>query len=323
MESITKNRQTPETLRAMIARAYGDTQVPSGDGWFSELGEGWFNVAYRIRLRDGSQKVLKIAPPSDVEVMTYERGAMSIELAAIKLIQERSSVPVPAVDYADQSHDLCDADWFFMEYIDAINFGVDRDSMSAEERETYGKALGAANRELNEIRGAAFGPLAGPGDPSWRAVFTGILEDVLGDGERRQVDLGIGYDTVRASIAANAHHLDEVTEPRFVGWDLWDKNVMVRDGAIAAILDHERALYGDHLMEAGFVGHVLPDFGNPTTFMQGYGQTDLTPGQLQRRRLYALHLVLIMVIEGTYRGFTDPDHLAWTRTQLTEILAQL
>lgn len=67
MESITKNRQPMQTLRASVARAYGTDQVPTGgEDWVSELGHGWFNVAYRIRLRDGSDVVLKIAPPPAV-----------------------------------------------------------------------------------------------------------------------------------------------------------------------------------------------------------------------------------------------------------------
>src|ERR1043165_8753179 len=124
MESITKNRQSPDTLRAMIAKAYGPEQVPAGDDFAEELGHGWFNVAYKLRLRDASSVVLKIAPPPRVEVMTYERGAMATELAALRLIREHTKVPVPTVDFADQSHELCDADYFFMTYIDADNLGV-------------------------------------------------------------------------------------------------------------------------------------------------------------------------------------------------------
>ena len=55
MESVTKNRQSPATLRAMVERAYGAGQVPIGDGWVDELGHGWFNVAYRIRRRRTSR----------------------------------------------------------------------------------------------------------------------------------------------------------------------------------------------------------------------------------------------------------------------------
>jgi aminoglycoside phosphotransferase (APT) family kinase protein len=321
MESLTKNRQSTATLRAMIERAYGPGQVPDGDDFAVELGHGWFNVAYRIRLRDGASVVLKIAPPSDVEVMTYERGAMATELAALALIRERTIVPVPAVDFADRGHELCDADWFFMPYIDAENFGIVRSALAPAEAGALDEALGAATRELNAIRGTAFGPLGGPGVASWRAHFTTMVEDVLRDGERRDVDLGWDYDTVRAVFAEHAACLDEVTEPRYVEWDLWDSNVMVRAGKIVSIIDHERAYYGDPLIEAGFVATQLPAFGDPTAFLRGYGKTELTAGEQQRRRLYCLHLVLIMVIETVYRGHTDSRQYDWARGQLTETMA--
>ncbi|MFI6874615.1 phosphotransferase family protein [Streptomyces sp. NPDC050400] len=323
MESITKNRQSTAVLRAMIERAYGAGQVPAGDGWASELGHGWFNVAYRIRLRDGADVVLKIAPPPHVEVMTYERGAMSIELATLDLLRTRTSVPVPAVDFADRSHDLCDADYFFMPYIDADNLGIVAETLPAAERNAYMEQLGAANREINSLRGDGFGPLAGPRDPSWRRVFTGIVEDVLVDGERRGVDIGWDYDTVRSVVAAHADSLDEVTEPRLVEWDLWDSNVMVRDGKIACIIDHERAFYGDPLIEAGFTGTQIAAFGDPAPFMRGYGQAELTETQQVRRRLYCLHLMLIMVIETVYRGHTDTKQYDWARPHLDEAMALL
>lgn len=65
--------------------------------------------------------VLKIAPPPGVEGMTYERGAMSIESNTLELIRTHTSVPVPDVHLADRSHEVCDADYPFMPYIDADN----------------------------------------------------------------------------------------------------------------------------------------------------------------------------------------------------------
>lgn len=323
MESITKNRQSPDRLRAMVERAYGADQVPTGEGWVSELGHGWFNVAYRIRLRDGAEVVLKIAPAPQVEVMTYERGAMAIELATLELLRTHTSVPVPVVDFADQSRELCDAAYFFMPYVDADNLGIIAEMLPAAERDACMEQVGAANREINSLRGAAFGPLAGPGDPSWRRVFTGMVEDALGDGERRGVDIGWSYDTVRAVVAEHAGSLDEVTEPRLVEWDLWNSNVMVRDGKVVCIIDHERAFYGDPLIEAGFTGTQLAAFGDPTAFMRGYGHGELTPTQQVRRGLYGLYLMLIMVIETVYRGHTDTRQYDWARPNLAEAMAVL
>ncbi|MEV5683483.1 MULTISPECIES: phosphotransferase family protein [unclassified Streptomyces] len=323
MESITKNRQSTAVLRLMIERAYGADRVPTGDGWSSELGHGWFNVAYRIRLRDGAEVVLKIAPPAGVEVMAYENGAMSIELATLELLRTRTSVPVPTVDFADRSRELCDADYFFMPFIDADNLGIIADTLPRAEREAYMEQLGALNREINLLRGETFGPLAGPGDPSWRRVFTGMVEDVLVNGERRGVDLGWDYGLVRATVAQHADSLDEVTEPRLVEWDLWDSNVMVRDGEIVCIIDHERAFYGDPLIEAGFTGSQMAAFGDASPFIRGYGHGELTGAQQVRRRLYCLYLVLVMAIETVYRGHTDTEQYDWARLRIDEAMSLL
>lgn len=321
MESITKNRQPAAVLREMVARGYGAGQVPDGEDWVSELGHGWFNVAYRIRLRDGSEVVLKIAPPASVEILAYERGAMATELAALRLIRERTSVPVPEVHFADQAHDLCDADYFFMAFIDADNLGIIGDTLPAASRDAYHEAVGAANRELNSIRGPAFGPLTGPGDRSWRAVFAGMAEAVLADGERRQVELGWDYEVVRAVFDQNVSCLDEVTEPKFVEWDLWDNNVMVRDGAIVSIIDHERAFYGDPLIEGGFIPATLPAFGESAAFMRGYGHGEFTAAERARLRLYCLYLSLIMLIETFYRRYTDTSQRDFARERLADSMA--
>lgn len=77
-------------------------------------------------------------------------------------------------------------------------------------------------------------------------------------------------------VAQNASCLDEVVDLRFVEWDLWASNVMVRDGVIASIIDHERAFYGDPLIEGGFAATQLPAFGDSTAFMRGYRHGELT-----------------------------------------------
>src|SRR5262245_41873815 len=157
MESITKNRQPVQVLRDMVARAYGEARVPDGDGWLEEFGHGWFNVAYLIRLRDGQQVVLKIAPPAGIDVMTYERDMMRTEVHALELIRTQTTVPVPAVHYYDRSLELCDAEYFFMEYVDADNLGIIAGQLPPREYDRYTERLGAANRQLNQIKGDHFG----------------------------------------------------------------------------------------------------------------------------------------------------------------------
>jgi len=323
MESITKNRQSLDTLRAMVARAYGPGAVPGGDDFAEELAHGWFNVAYAITLAGGRRVVLKIAPPAGVRVMTYEHDMMRIELAALELIRENTSVPVPEVHFADTSGDVIDADWFFMEFIDGENLGIESQEgrLTDAQRADYARHLGQLNRELNHTVGPWFGALAGPGFPTWREAFCSMIEDVLRDGEALGVDLNHDYAAIREVITREAEALDAISEPRFIEWDLWDSNVMIRDGRIVAIIDHERAFYGDPLMEACFTALDLPAFGDATAFASGYGLGELDEDARRRRRLYTLYLVLIMVIETRYRGHTDPGQYDWARERLHEILA--
>lgn len=324
MESHTKNRQPDSVLRALITRAFGPDQVPHGDGFAQEITEGWFNVAYRIRLRDGQQVVLKIAPPADVPVLSREVGMMRSELEAMRLVSERTAAPVPKILHADLTHEVVDADLFFMEFIDADNFGFSADAglLDAEVVAAGNRELGALNHEINSVIGDHFGPLTGKGFPTWREAFTAMIEDVLADGRRAGVDLGWSDEEILAVLERHAASLDEVVVPRLVEVDLWAKNSMIQDGRIVAILDHERALWGDPLMEAGLTGLDLPAFGDPTDFMEGFGLERLTEAETIRRRLYSLHLALVMVVETKYRG-TEKELYGFGREQLDMLMTKL
>ena len=324
MESHTKNRQSDSVLRTLIARAFGSSQVPDGNGFAEEITEGWFNVIYRIRLRDGEQVVLKVAPPADVPVLSREVGMMRSELEAMRLVSERTTVPVPRVLHADLTHEIVDADLFFMEFIDADNFGFSADAglLEAEVVAAGNRELGALNREINSITGEHFGPLTGEGRATWRGAFTAMIQDVLADGRRVGVDLGWADEEVLAVLERHATSLNEVVVPRLVEVDLWAKNSMIEDGRIVAILDHERALWGDPLMEAGLTGLDLPAFGDPTDFIEGFKLGELSEPEATRRRLYSLYLALLMVVETKYRG-TEKELYGFGREQLDTLMTKL
>jgi aminoglycoside phosphotransferase (APT) family kinase protein len=98
--------------------------------------------------------------------------------------------------------------------------------------------------------------------------------------------------------------LDEVQTPCLVHWDAWDLNFFVRDGQVAGIIDFERALWADPLMEAQF---RMPFFGaGITPSLRGYGKTSFSFSEEQRNHLYALHLALVMNTECFYRNY-DTD----------------
>src|SRR5688572_2686931 len=117
MESSTKNTKTRAQIAAMAARAFGGMALEDGEAAVHDLKDGWFNAAYRIRLADGREVILKIAPPPGADVMQYERQIMASEVACMRLVRQNPAIPVPEIYFYDAAHDLCDSDYFFMEQL--------------------------------------------------------------------------------------------------------------------------------------------------------------------------------------------------------------
>lgn len=111
MESKTKNTKTREQIESMARRAFDGLVLAAGDDAVRELKEGWFNAAYAVRLADGREVILKIAPPQSAEVMQYEQNIMATEVAAMRLVRQNPAIPVPAIYFFDDARELCDADY--------------------------------------------------------------------------------------------------------------------------------------------------------------------------------------------------------------------
>ncbi|MFH8249357.1 phosphotransferase family protein [Microbacterium sp. B2969] len=325
MDSRTKNRQPAAVIEAMIAAAYGDSEVPARADSIAELERGWFNAVYAVRLRSARRVVLKIGPSPRTPVLTYERRMLSNELAALDVIARSTDVPVPAVEFADTSGAVIDAPWFFMTRIEGENLGalLDGGAVPEPEAEALLREIGATNRALNAIEGPAFGYLTGPAFPTWREAFSAMIADLLADADGARVDLGLSGERIQGVVAAHAGSLDAVRRPRLVEWDLWPGNAIVDGGRITGIVDHERALWGDPLMEAGFLGSAVPIYPGGGAFLRGYGDAGFGVDASTRRLLYSLHLVLIMIIEPAFRGLQDVGQAPWSRGRLAAIVERL
>jgi aminoglycoside phosphotransferase (APT) family kinase protein len=136
-----------------------------------------------------------------------------------------------------------------------------------------------------------------------------------------KVSLPLPYEQLFQRLETAFDALDEVDTPRLVHWDLWDGNVFVdpATGQVSGLIDFERALWGDPLMEANFVF-----WQSSAAFLEGYGTPMLdTPAKQTRRLLYNLYLWLIMVIECYYREYENDNQEKWARGQLERDLERL
>jgi fructosamine-3-kinase len=127
---------------------------------------------------------------------------------------------------------------------------------------------------------------------------------------------------IAAAVDAQRDVLAAVTTPSLVHFDLWDGNVLVADGHLTGLVDGERHLWGDPLVD--FVSPALFQdiFATPDhPYVRGYQQVRpllMDEGVRIRVRLYRLYLYLLMIVEGPSRGLdADTDRVAFLCDLLT------
>ncbi len=320
MESASKAVASTEVLREVVRQHFGEGLALQAS---EELREGYFNAAYRLELSDGLKCVLKIAPLAGVRILTYEQNILKTEVEMMELARARTEVPVPRIYSCDTTHRLIGSDYYVMEYLNGTPLHKLRADLSAADSAAVDCEIGQLVRQLNAIEGTVFGY---PGQErlrasTWRETFATMLRTVLDDGVAIQAVIPRPYAELYESAARHFAVLDEITVARFVHWDMWDGNIFVdpETRCVTGVIDFERALWGDPLMEANFGG-----LKEDQAWLDGYGRHMLaTPASVQRRHLYNLYLFLIMVVEAYYRDYVEAPITLWARGRLNDTLESL
>ncbi|WP_440962117.1 phosphotransferase family protein [Paenibacillus nitricinens] len=313
MESFTKTKLTTEQQSDLVGATFGSHVSIQRS---TELTGGYFNAAYDLLLSDGRDMILKIAPSAEADTLSYEHDIMSVEVAAMRLMKSNGTVPVPEVYAYDNSKEMISSEFFFMEKIVGQPYNEIKEELSSQQRMSIEEELGRYSRLINEIPGERFGlfsastPVKGT---SWRETFKHLIMNLLEDAHRLKVEMPIPLESVEAEIKIRLHVMDAVVKPRLIHWDLWDGNVFVREGRIVALIDWERALWGDPLME-----YYFRYIENSEHFCRGYGDSFDSPNECARKKLYDLYIDLIYFIECYSRKYDSQGHLKWAHDNLLE-----
>jgi len=309
MESLSKNKLSDDQINILTKHAFGKVTME-----IIENNIGEFSALYMIKIAD-KEIVLKVAPKDTVKVLRYERNTMQKEIEALKLVKKNTNVPVPEVLFYDSTKALCDSEYFFMEKVNGTNYDLLSSECSTEQNNNIMFQVGKLNRQINNINNSKFGCLVQSGNQNenWKTIFNNLVSDILNDSKDLEIELPVSYDDIEKIIKSFSYVCEEVQTPRLIHWDLWRGNVLVHDGKITGIIDFERALYADYLME-----HLFRFSSKENNeFYKGYGvdALSLDINSQIRLRLYDLYLALIYVIEYYYRKY-DQSHYEWRARSL-------
>lgn len=302
MKSLTKNHQPTAVIEKMVEHCFTPCKITM----YKELTEGYFNVAYEVTLSDSRHVILKIAPATDTRVMTYEKNIMYSEVKTMCMAKS-ADLPVPEVLGYDGSCTICPSPYFFMNKLDGESLNSIKETLSSAQVTCVHQEVGRLCRQINEIVCPCFGY------PSqfefqgmeWYPVFRKMLYAGIEDARQGNVNLKIDTGLLLETLEREQELFNEVTTPRLVHWDCWDGNIFVKDGKVSGIIDWERALWADPLMEVGFRTYA-PDMD----FISGY-EIVLTKNQKRRALWYDIYLMILVSLECQYRQYETMDMYDW------------
>jgi aminoglycoside phosphotransferase (APT) family kinase protein len=254
-----------------------------------------FNTCYHIRIENPDvEAILRIAPPEDKPLFSYERSMMMAEPHIYSLIRG-TGVPMPEILVVDASGTASPRSFMFVKFINSVR--LNDQSIPDSAKPGLQRELGHYTAMIHGITGEKFGwpePDGGiRGDESWASVFIRLMEEMctrLVDAEIISMDESLRIGDIMEN---NREVFDMVREPRLVHNDIWAPNVMVHeiDGEwrIAAILDADRAMFADREMEFAIWDWDDAD----TNFHEGYGiPPDKSPEGEFRRLFYKVYLFM-------------------------------
>ncbi len=319
MQSLSKTPISLSTAQEIVRHQFGNRTITT----FEELKDGFFNASYKIGLDDGFVGVLKVAPPAEARLLRYEQGLMPAEVAVMRQVRAQTEMRVPEVFCYDPTGQIIPNEYFVMEFVPGISLHAARQLDPDGDFHAAEREVGRTLAQMNAVTGEAFGYATSVAarHTSWREAFAAMIEGVLLDGEEMGVELPLPYAEVRDRMEAAYPALDEVQTPCLVHWDLWDGNIFIDPVTrqLTGIIDFERAMWADPLIEQNFIG-----FGDPTAFLEGYGKVmPTTPNEHLRRTLYSIHLFLIIVIEHYYRQYPSNELEQWGRKMVVETFERL
>ncbi len=291
-----------------------------------EIISGFYATIYKLDIQDKSY-VLKIAPPQDVEVLTYERDIMQREVKVYGIMAE-NGIPTPKVLVTDYTKKIINRDYYIMEYLKGdtiINLKDEIDDITKIRKQVMSFLA-----KIHKIKMEHFGydNLEVYKD-TMSDTYLDMIENIIKDAKRKEVVFPDYINRLFQLIPKFVSVLDECKTPRLLHFDLWDGNIFLHENEVIAMIDTERSFNGDPIAEFAAM-FMNPCAEENRELMEYYNQQAEVPIPLDEKtelkfNIYTMYLFLLMYVEHFYRDIDGghQDHLSWCEFALKEILKKL
>ena len=213
------------------------------------LGDGEFNAAFKVTCEDGKDYVLKIAPPKDATVLSYERNMMDSEVYWYRKMKENTDILCPDVYAVDFSCKIIESSCFIMQMMKGEPLW--KCVFSQEEAEKVQAEKVNMLTKIHAIKNDRYGYRQSGLHDSWYAALKSMAGNLVKDCR----DLGYETPDGERFLELIDKHEDILMKApcRMVNFDLWDSNVLYDNGRLVWI-DPERGFWGDPVADFITIG---------------------------------------------------------------------
>ena len=206
------------------------------------LGNGEFNAAYKVTCDNDTSYALKIAPPEDAKVLSYEKNMMESEVFWYSQMHEKTDILCPKVYVSDFSKKIIRSNCFIMEMMAGKplwEMGFTREQYDAVQEQKI-----CMLTKIHRITNDRFGYVQTGLSDSWYEALKNMALRLVADCKALGRETPDGERFVR--FIDKHEKLLRTVPCRMVNFDLWDSNVLYNPetGKICWI-DPERGFWGD------------------------------------------------------------------------------
>lgn len=317
--SFSKAFQTEDTIKKIFELAF-NKNVNKLD--ITLLDGGMKCAVYLIS--HGSEKVvLKIAPLDQKLMLSYERNTMWWEVQMLKLMKKHN-IPAPELLFYDDTLTVCKSPYFFMSYIEGRKLSDYKGLLDKESRSSIEQDLGKICCEISKLESKCFFI------PSYNNInfsnnfefIKNLFNSLILDAESKNIVVpNYNYEDFITILEENQSELNSVKKICLVHSDMWDGNIIIKDGKVSGIVDFADLYFCDELFN--FYFHTL-NSETSKSFIKGFGKADLSNDEKIRVIIYRIFVILKMIVEKDYKKFNgNNENFAWLYEKLDKEMSKL
>lgn len=213
---------------------------------------GRFNSSWAV---DGWSEslILRIAPEENrAKMLFYEHRMILQEPSILKLIDQKTDIPVPEILTLTERDPKIHRDWLLMTQLPGVPMThavLDENAL----RDIHHQ-IGESLRKIHNLNSDKFGYLGEhtpmEGQPTWPQAFSIMWNKLIDD----IVDVE-GYSleeaaAMRRLLESFENSIPDIQHPSLLHMDLWHENILVANNKeLSGLIDWDRALWGDPALD--------------------------------------------------------------------------